>query len=169
MKHALQSAAVNKSRRYVQPDYRTLGNCLEIAGQQIRKTFRARKDLAVNISERDEAAAGFQNLHHFIETLHLQRLWKRRPRQSRYDAIHRLDSGATANGLHIDGAFLKQTHTGIARFEYLREARIQLNGGKLCFRFQFAKNELGEDSSAWAVFENGFSLAKSDVLQNRLG
>ena len=118
----------------------------------------------MHVGKCDKPSAWFQDAHHRIETLHLQRLRKYRPRQSGHNAVHRLHSGTFANALHVGNAVLKQPYKRITRFEHFSKVRIQFNGSELRSRPQFAQNELRENTGARTVFEHGVSRTKIKVL-----
>src|SRR5262245_17791058 len=110
----LSPAAIDKSGREVSPDDRAFCNSLEIIRQQTRKAFRACEyGLAMQIGKRDKPAARFQDAHHGIETLHLQRFRKGSPRDSGYDAVHRLNSRRLTDVMDVGDAVMKQTDTRI--------------------------------------------------------
>src|SRR5215813_12096451 len=98
----------------------------------------------MKVGERNELAAWFEDSHHLVKTLFLQRLRKRRPRQSRNDAVDRLDSGVVANTSHIGNRVVKQRYGGIPSFEHLGKPGIQLNRGKPCSRVQPTQDELSK-------------------------
>ncbi len=141
------STAINECWRQISESCRAVLHRIERRKQSLTKPLTSGQQQSLPIGKCGEDTPRSKHPQHGVEAALLQRIWKRRPRQSTQDCIDTLNASLLTDRFDVLHAVLYHFDLWHPRLSEFRQFRRLLNGNDLSMRQSRLGNLLGEYAS----------------------